>query len=162
MNKRRLVKVTSVLRRDLAHPLLSSLSRAQLQQYLLTAVRMVALHESRRGFGLIHGIRMVEEAAEMVSFLVDPGQEDQAIDHVAMQCELYVPGHGTVYSEEVGLIGPRDWDGGADFQASDRGPLTKQSPLVGISCVVQRGEANSVARAALDMGCSVLPAAVPG
>jgi nitrogen regulatory protein PII len=155
VNTKGLVKVTSVLRRNLAHLLLSSLSEVHLEQYQLTAVRRVTLHESRRGFGLIHGIRMVEEAGEMIVFLVDLEQEDRAVDWVARQCELHVPGHGTVYSEDVELISVRDREAQAIFPSSDKGPLTKQSPLVGISCVVQRGEANSVARVALDMGSSV-------
>lgn len=155
MKTKRLAKVTCVLRRDLTPLLLSFFREVQLKEYQLTAVRRVALHEGRRGLGLIHGIRMVQEAAQMISFLVDLEQEDQVIDHVARQCELRVPGHGTVYSEQVELISLRDWEGQAIFPASDKNPLTRQAPLVGISCVVQRGEANSVARVALDMGASV-------
>jgi len=155
VNRERLVKVTSVVKRGLTRRLLSSLSRAGVRECQLTAVRAVTLHESRRWFGLIHGLRLVEEAADMVGFFVEPELEDQAIDYVARQCELNVPGQGTVYSEEVELISIRDWDGHASFPDSERGSLTKQSPLVGICCVVQRGEANSVARMALEMGLSV-------
>jgi hypothetical protein len=151
----RVIRVTALVKRGVAKPLLSSLEAAGLRDWHMSPARTVTLEEKRGTFGLLHRFRPVEDAAEMVSFFVDPGGEEQALDHVIRICELTLPGRGTVFSEEVELISPCGLRGRGVFAGGGGDGFVKQSPLVGICCIVQRGEGNKVARVALDMGASV-------
>lgn len=155
MNKIRAVLITCIIKKGLTSTLLSRLAEAGVNDYGITPVRTLTLHESRRGFDLLHRFRLVEEPGEMVHFFVRPDQEEAALEHVARGCELTVPGRGSVYSEEVELLGWVQDIPGVVSPVLEGNPVVKQSSLVGISCVVQRGQANEVARVALDMGLCV-------
>jgi len=90
-----------------------------------------------------------------VVFFVDPLLEEHALDSVIRYAELTLPGRGTVFSEQVEMIGPSGLQRDAGFAGESQGVGGKLSPLVGLCCIVQRGEANKVARVALDMGSGV-------
>lgn len=147
--------ITCILKKRSASALLSGLAHAGVKDYGITPVRVLTLHESRRGLGVFHRFRLVEEPGEMIHFLVGADQEEAALDYLARRCELTLPGHGTVYSEEVELLNSDQDVPKALFPVLEDIPPVKQSSLVGICCVLQRGQANEVARVALDMGLSV-------
>ncbi len=155
MNRKRAFLITCIIRKGLTSSLLSHLANAGVKDYGITPVRTLALHESRRALGLFQRFRLVEEPGEMLHFLVGPDQEEAALDYVARGCELTVPGRGSVYSQEVDLLGWEKDIPHALFPVLEGNPVVKHSSLVGICCVLQRGQANEVARVALDMGLSV-------
>jgi len=155
VNGTRMIKVTAIVKRTLTRPLLSHLSSSGLSGFYVTPARSITLQEKRGGLGLIHFFKLVEDAADMVVFFVDPAQEDQALGFVIKHCELTLPGRGSVFSEEVDLISNHEFHRDLGFRDVEEGLFGKPSPLVGICCIVQRGEANRVARVALDMGSGV-------
>jgi nitrogen regulatory protein PII len=155
VNGRRTIRITALVKRSLAKPLLSRLSSSGMSDCYVTSARAITLQEKRGGLGLIHFFKLLEEAVEMVAFFVEPAQEEQALDFVIRHCELTLPGHGTVFSEEVTLLSSYEFRRETEFQDAAAGSVRKPSPLVGICCIVQRGEANRIARVALDMGSGV-------
>ncbi len=155
MEKIRAFLISCILKKGLTPALLSQLNQVGLKDYGMTPVRILTLHESRRGLDLLQRFRLVEEPGEMVQFLVAPQQQEAALDYVVKRCELMVPGRGTVYGEQVEVLGRHKWGLDVQFPPLGENPAIKQSSLVGICCVVQRGQANEVARIALDMGVSV-------
>lgn len=155
MNKTRAFSITCIVKKGLTSTLLSGLVNVGVKDYGVTPVRILTLHESRRGLGLLDRFRLLEEPGEMIHFFVRPDQEEPALDYLARGCELRLPGRGTVYSEEVELLGCQQELSKMEFPVLEGVPATKQSSLMGICCVLQRGQANEVARVALDMGLSV-------
>lgn len=149
------MKITAVLKRSLTRLLLPHLFASGLTDWYVTAARTMILREKRGGLGLIHVFKLVEDAADIVSFLVDPSQEEQSLEFVMRHCELSLPGRGSVYSEEVDLVSPYDFRCESRLEEETESLVRKPSPLMGICCIVQRGEANRVARVALDMGAGV-------
>lgn len=155
MNSTSAFLITCILKKGLTSTLLGSLELVGVKDYGITPVRILTLHESKRGLGLLHRFRLMEEPGEMLHLLVGVGQEEAALDYFARACELMVPGRGSAYSEEVELLGCAPGIREVSFPIGEAGLLVKQSSLVGICCVLQRGQANEVARVALDMGLSV-------
>lgn len=155
MNKKSMIKVTATVKRRLTQPLLTHLFGAGLSDCYVVPARTITLQEKRGGLGLIHFFKLAEDAADRVIFFVDPILEEKALDTVIRHCELTLPGRGTVFSEQVDLIGPAGLIRQGGFADNQEGGCGKLSPLVGLCCIVQRGEANKVARVALDMGSGV-------
>lgn len=155
MNSSRMIKITATLKRSLTKPFLQLLFTSGLTAWYVTAARTMVLREKRGGLGLIHVFRLVEDAADIVSFLVDPSQEERSLDFVINHCDLTLPGRGSVYSEEVDLISHFDFRNNSFLKDKVESFVRKPSPLTGICCIVQRGEANKIARVALDMGTGV-------
>ncbi|MBN2125860.1 MAG: hypothetical protein JW821_16295 [Deltaproteobacteria bacterium] len=155
MNWTKMIKVTAVVKRTLTRPLLSQLSSSGLSDCHVSPARSITLQEKRGGLGLIHFFKLVEDAADTVIFFVEPTLEDKALDFVIKHSELNLPGRGSVFSEEVNVISPHDLSREAGFDDIEEGLFRKPASLVGICCIVQRGEANRIARVALDMGSGV-------
>lgn len=155
MNRTGAFLITCILKKRFTSSLLSRLAEAGVKDYGITPVRTLTLHESRRGLDLLHRFRLVEEPGEMVHFFVGPHQEEAVLDYLARGCELTIPGRGTLYSEEVEVLGSQQNIPELGFPVLEGRPAVKQSSLMGICCVLQRGQANEVARVALDMGLCV-------
>jgi hypothetical protein len=155
MKKSRMIKVTAVMKRSLTKLFLPRLFASGLTDWYVTPARTLILREKRGGLGLIHVFKLVEDAADVVSFLVDPSQEEPSLEFVIRECELTLPGRGSVFSEEVDLISPHDFRCESRLREDADAFVKKPSPLTGICCIVQRGEANKIARVALDMGAGV-------
>ncbi len=155
MKSSRKIKITATLKRSLTKPFLQQLFESGLTDWYVTAARTMILREKREGLGLIHVFRLVEDAADIISFLVDPSQEESSLNFVINHCDLTLPGRGSVYSEEVDLVSPFDFRSDSILREKVESSVNKPSPLTGICCIVQRGEANKIARVALDMGAGV-------
>jgi hypothetical protein len=150
-----MIKVTAVMKRSLTKLFLPHLFASGLTDWYVTAARTMILREKRGGLGLIHVFKLVEDAADIVSFLIEPSQEEQSLDFVIEHCDFTLPGRGSVFSEEVELVSPHDFRAESKLRYDPESLIRKPSPLVGVCCVVQRGEANRIARVALDMGAGV-------
>jgi hypothetical protein len=66
-----------------------------------------------------------------------------------------MPGRGTIFSEEVELLVEQDKYINKTESSFDETFFQIQKELMGICCIVQRGQGNDIVRAALDMGFCV-------
>jgi len=151
----KLIKVTAIVKRSLSKALVQHLSSSGLTEWYMAPARTIGLQEKRRGLGLIHFFKLIEELADIVIFFTDPSQENQALELVIKNGELTFPGRGSVFTEEVTLISPHEYRYGSEIDYALDHITRKPSSLVGLCCIVQRGEGNKVARVALDMGSGV-------
>jgi len=152
---RKVCRVTAIVRKGLTKSLVPHLTSAGIVNFSISSARTIILHEKRKGLGMVNPFKLVEDQADIIVFLVGLAQEEQALDLVIDHGELMLPGRGTVYSEEVTLIESPEWSQENEISSSPDPTVKKQSSLAGLCCVVQRGQANPVARVALDMGASV-------
>jgi len=89
-------------------------------------------------------------------FYVQPRFEDAVMRGIVASAGLDTPGRGTVYSESVrvyraepvGALDERELGGIADGRSLP-------SDYIGITCIVQRGQATVIARLALELGLGV-------
>lgn len=117
--------------------------------------RTIVLQEKRKGLGLVRPFRLVEEQTDILSFFVPPSQEEDCLDFIIEQGELTIPGRGSAYSEEVTVYESPGLFEKNSLSLCPSHKIRKQSHLTGLCCVVQRGQANGVARVPLDIGVSV-------
>jgi hypothetical protein len=134
---------------------LTSLAAAGIVEYTISAARIIILHERRKGLGLAAPFRLMEEQGDILSFMVDPSQEEAALDFIIELGELSIPGRGSAYSEEAAVFSTPGLFSVNRLSPSTKQKIRKRSRLTGVCCVVQRGQANLVARVALDTGACV-------
>ncbi len=134
---------------------MSAMNGAGINTFNVGSGRTVVLQEKRKGLGLVRPFRLMEEQADILSLIIPPAQEEDCMDFIIEQGELTLPGRGAVYSEEVALFEPPDLFRKNSLSLCPARSVRKQSHLTGICCVVQRGQANQLARVALDTGISV-------
>ncbi|RJR45794.1 MAG: hypothetical protein C4576_11835 [Desulfobacteraceae bacterium] len=155
MESRRVANITVVVKRGLTRSLVSSLSSAGIVDYNISPARLIVLHERRKGFGMVGPFRLMEEQGDILSFVVEPSQEDAALDSIIQQAELNTPGRGSVFSEQTNMFEPPDMFPPNRLSQDAHHSIRKRSRLTGICCIVQRGKANIIARVALDAGACV-------
>ncbi len=155
MESRSVSSITVVVKRVLTRPLLSSLAAAGIVDYNIGPARIIILHERRKALGLGSPFRLMEEQGDILSFVVDPTQEGAALDSIIEQGELNIPGRGSVFSEKATVFASPGLFSENHLSPSAHKMVRKRSQLAGICCVVQRGQANVVARVALDTGACV-------
>lgn len=155
MEGREVSSLTAVVKRGLTQSLLSALYGAGMTDCRMSPARTVVLQEKRKGLGLIQPFKLAEDQVDIIHLLVDPDREDHMLDFIIHHGELTLPGRGTVFSESVTLLEPSALQREEKLIAPISVVYKKQSPLTGLCCIVQRGQANMVARVALDMGACV-------
>jgi nitrogen regulatory protein PII len=155
MEGREVSLLTAVVKRGLTQSLLSALNGAGMTDCHTSLARTIVLQEKRKGLGLVQPFKLVEDQVDIINLIVDPDQEDPVLDFVIHHGELTFPGRGTVFSERVTLMEPSAFQREERLSAGVPAVYKKQSPLTGLCCIVQRGQANMVARVALDMGACV-------
>lgn len=149
-------RITAFINRGVAKNVLDSLKEIGIVDLYLTAGRSPVIKERRGIFVHLPGHDLVEDPIDIIAFLVTQDMEGQVLDLIIEKGELTLPGRGTVYSEEVSV--PIAYEilkenRPSPFEAKKSGLRAQQ--LEGISCIVQRGQGNNVARIALDAGACV-------
>lgn len=90
-------------------------------------------------------------------------KQDLVLNKLINELSLNLPGRGTIFSEEITLIceDPAGFVNDGIREVNDLSSAALQTKLMGICCIVQRGQGNSIVTAALDTGATV-PSVVYG
>lgn len=161
MTRTQAIKITCVLERPSIAAAREALGRLRAGQVSVQSSRCASLKPARSLPFLGRRAPLDERGSETLRVLVSPRDEEQALAAIAAAARLHQPGRGSIFSEAVEVHS----DGGLDLSI-DKGALGELSPgdsgrtplnpgLAGIVCVVQRGQGDTVARSALEMGFSV-------
>jgi hypothetical protein len=149
-------KITCVVDRSLSADLLSILRDLEIPGAFIQTGRSVVLRERRWALDPHRAVRLEEDPVELIRFYVPRGHDAAVISHLAVELDLRIPGRGSLYSERVELRCAASLASCRDLPRSRFTPqVNLQSGLVDICCIVQRGEADGLARAVLEMGLSV-------
>jgi len=120
------------------------------------AGRAQIVREAKRHESLFRGRGKLEESrVEVLSANLPRTCARQALAAVIEKAKLDIPGRGSAYTEEIGLRRGR-----TAALANPQGRRTAPdrfllSDLIGITCIVLRGEGSAVARLALELGTAV-------
>ncbi|MFA6449926.1 MAG: hypothetical protein WCX65_10675 [bacterium] len=154
-NSKKVSKITAILNRGAAAPIIEALSDHGITDGHMAVGRVAVLQEKKGLLGAERSI-IVEDPVEIISFLISQECAESALFQTIKTGGLDVPGRGMAYSEEVNLLQAHALcveNKAAAFKADAEFPLL--SDIVGICCIVQRGQGNAVARVALDTGTCV-------
>lgn len=111
--------------------------------------------EEKQGLSAVlsPGTSLSSDSVDILSFVVPPDQEEKALSLVIEKCRLQRMGHGSVFSEERSVV-----ETGQPYALKNTSvsyadtPLNTISGLIGICCIVQRGQADGIAKVALETG----------
>jgi len=96
---------------------------------------------------------LVSSPVDILNFYVEPEQETIALETMAERFKLYLPGTGSVFSEEVRFEGGSySKKTAAPHTNRNRASVHLQSRLTGICCIVIRGMGDQVARVGGERG----------
>jgi len=149
-------RISGIVHRGGAAPVIRALADHGIVEGHLAAGRAAVLQEKKRFLGAGEKIVLAEDPIEIFSFLVDPASEEAALKLVLKVAGMEIRGRGMAFGETVQLLG------GHELCAENRPePFVAECgirlipDLVGICCIVQRGQGNEVARVSLDTGTCV-------
>lgn len=155
MNGKTISRIVAAVARGAADPVLKALREAGVSTGHLAAGRSVALEDKKGFLGLAERSVIVEDPIEIFSCLVSPELEQTALDIIIRTGRLDIPGRGSVHSEEVTLLKAHALCAENTGTAATGKNLPLLTELMGICCIVQRGQGDAVARVALDTGTCV-------
>jgi len=149
------VRITGILHRDLTPVITSALAEAGVQQYQVTPGRCIVLRERKGFLGLMTAAKVVDYPADILSLQVPPECEEAVLEVIIQSGALTTPGRGSVFSEDIVIYRAHPLCGLQSARCRASGALKLQKELMGITCIVSRGEGDAVARLALDTGTCV-------
>ncbi len=150
------VRITCEVYREISPSIAAALAAMGISRPYVQSGRSIMIGEGR-GLFFARGTRLVEDRIDIYRFAVAPEHETVVMTGLVQAGMLNQEGRGSVYSENVKFLHPQD------ACPLERPSLPRKSahatalmsPLAGISVIVQRGQGDTIARAALDMGICV-------
>ncbi|MDP8237801.1 MAG: hypothetical protein P9X24_01810 [Candidatus Hatepunaea meridiana] len=154
--EKKLSKISGIFHGGVTSSIVEALNSAGIVDLQLTDARTLMLREKKGPFGIGFETVIVEEHADFLSFLVPSKQEKTAMNLIVDKSKMDTSGRYTIFSEDVRLIKNHDLCQENFIDSTETGKTyTLQTKLMGICCIVYRGEGNHVARVALDTGTCV-------
>ncbi|MBW1675868.1 MAG: hypothetical protein JRF30_02915 [Deltaproteobacteria bacterium] len=154
--EKKICKITGIFHRGITDTIVEGLETVGIVDYQLAAARTLMLREKKGLFGLYSDTVIVEDPADIMSFLIPAEVEEAVMNLMIDKGDMETPGRGTVFSEEVSIVKAHRFcfeNEVKPFEPKSTYHLITE--LTGICCIVQRGEGNFVARVALDTGTCV-------
>lgn len=150
MSQRHISRITAFVVQSAAKDVLDALSKAGVKNLLVAQGRSNALEEKKMLFGLSKGVSLADDPVSVLQILTSPAWERKVLDLVINSANLSVPGRGMAWSENM------DWVEGhpacAENASAEGGEPSGEDSLMGICCIVQRGQGPGIAKAALELG----------
>lgn len=151
-------RITCEVDKSLSAQALSALEGMQFDAAQVHPRRVLTLSERTVLPFLPPTTRLDEDPVEVFEVYLPRAQARAALLAWARALDLFTPGRGAIYAEDVDLLNPPGVDFCAARVAATEAPLQPRerlAPLTLINCVVQRDYGNGVARCAIDAGSSV-------
>jgi len=154
---RKVCKITATVLKGLSGEIMDALADKGVYEFHLAAGRAVILDDRKGFFGLGAGTYLYGSPVEVFSFLVPAEAEEPALNFVMNKGELDIPGRGSIQSEQVTLLQGHDLCQEQKSAAFDKteDSYRMDAEVLAICCIVQRGEGEVLARAALDIDICV-------
>ncbi len=150
--------ITAVVNKAVANSVkfVENLKTNSVTQAQLLSGRITVLEERKGPLALIsQGNILSNDQVDIYSFLVSPEKTEDVLHHVSDLCGLWRLGRGSVYSESVRYHGAEGQNGSTTYAAGAARHSRLQLDLMGICCIVQRGQGDRIARIALESGACV-------
>jgi nitrogen regulatory protein PII len=156
MKKDKVCRIVCEVFREETENIKSLLISTGISRVNIKPSRSIVLKENTGIFRFIAGNHIEEDMLDIISFYIPADSEAEVIDYLLANGKFSRPGNGSVYSENIELL----CDENISLTNNSLSPIsftgrTVQKDLVGLTCIVQRGEGNSIAGAALEMGTTV-------
>lgn len=150
-------KITCEIFKTLAPLITKTLTELGIENTHVHTRRALALREKNSFRFLPATTELDEDASEVFEFYTPIDQTKNVLNELIQKANLGEPGRGSIYAEEVDVINPanHNFHSTSIKQAKASTDATILTKLAGISCIVQRGQGNEIARFALETGTNV-------
>ena len=151
-----ITKITAVLHHRLTDGVLTALRQGGMRDIYLHVAGTLVLRASNGVTALLTGRRLLASSlVEVISCFVEPACELDIMRLIAHHGKLTRPGMGVLYSEAYVLHNTHELCHIDTMTMREVPNIAFYHDLVGIYCVGQRGQGNSIARTVLEMGAAV-------
>lgn len=151
-----LSRITVFINRGISNNILNALREIGIVDLHMTTSRAPVIDEKKGILSILPLRDLVYDPLNIISFIVDPEVDKAVLNLIAKKGPLDLPGRGSVYSEEINLVKAHGLCQENKVQPFDTDKaLIPPQRLMGICCIVQRGQGDSVSRIALDTGICV-------
>lgn len=156
------VKINIILNKNLAKSVVDDLYALGIHQLFMEVGRSSLLNVNAGFTNILKRHNLVSYPVEILSFLIDEENETAVLGYIAKKYDLRSPGKGTIYSQEIDVLHSHpEYSGVQETHFKRKYTENFFHQLVGITCVVQRGEGDKISRISLNYGASV-PATTHG
>lgn len=156
MKRQPCAKITCEVYQEISKTVGTALAGLGIHRPYVQSGRSIMLGEKRGGL-FSAGTRLLEDLIEIYSFTVPVERELTVMHRLIQAAMLDQEGRGSIYSEHVERMSRDDECPGDELPQvaaePPRYPMIQH--LVGISCIVQRGQSDIIVRSALEMGICV-------
>lgn len=157
MKRQACARITCEVYQEISRTVSAALAGLGLHRPYVQSGRSIMLGEKRGGL-FSSGTKLLEDLIDIYSFTV-PVERELAVMHRLIQAAMLdQEGRGSIYSEHVDRITRNENDCPGDelpHIADDPPRYAMIQHLVGIACIVQRGQSDIIVRSALEMGICV-------
>ena len=151
-----LSRVTAYLHRNISKDVLDALKELKVQGIHLSPARSPVIEVKKGLLSILPGRVLAQDPLDIIFFLIEPERVDPLVNLIVEKGHLYSPGRGSVLVEEIELIENQDVFGDYDIQPFEISPQPVHLySCTGICCITKKGQADTVARIALDTGTCV-------
>ena len=151
-----MMKITAILHHRHTNTVLTALRHSGVTDIYHNAGRAPMFSANGGLTTLLSGKRALENnPVDVLSLFIEPAGERDAMRLIAHHGKLTRPGMGSVYSEKYELNHAHPLCQISTVAVHDTPDIAFYQDLVGIYCVVQRGQGDTIARVVLDLGASV-------
>lgn len=157
MTRSEVSKLTGIVDARLFPSVEAELSRMGIVKYYTVRAKQVSLVERFYPLVFRQRSRLTDARAEMFRFYVPRALEAAALQRIAAAADLFLPGHGSVFAENVVLLhqGAYPWDERMLETWPEIASPYKSAEYDLIGCILKRGYGDDLARTMLDMGLCV-------
>lgn len=151
MNTFRAAQITCTIYRPVMKKVIETIHAMGISEYHIQSSRAVVLCRKSGFLGIGAGVGLEEEPADRIFFYVPLADRDAVLLAVASACELDIPGRGSIYGEEIEILHGSFWKE-STLSPPPSPSLTLPGNLAAITCAVQRGRGNTIAKTILNLG----------
>ena len=154
--KRQIIRINASVDRSRTKIILQKLGEAGIKDIHVNSGRGPLLENPTGLIAILSGKEtLTSHPVDCISFFVEDHEEESALDLLVSNGKLTIPGMGTAYSQKYTLNNKHPQCVLNNVKQSEKSPNRYYSNLVGIACIVQRGQGDSIARVVLESGSAV-------
>lgn len=156
-SNKKVIQIIFIAGREITDMLIDSLKSIGIRSINIEAGRRLLL-EHAKGLKKIfsNGKSIVDDPVNIVSFLINTELEKDIISFIIAKAGFDIPGRGSVFSKELTVLkSHKDCIVNNLNNKIVSEPKPVLTDISGISCIVQKGEADDIGRVGLDTGASI-------
>lgn len=157
MNNNKITKVVCEIFNQNSDKLVELLQKIGIEHIQIQSGRSIVLREKKHRLLGNTTIILEEDPIDIYHFYIPSKDTEFVVSKIAGDMNLIQPGNGSVYTESIEIVNEStlNFINENVIKTEIEEKVEVYSHLIGIRCIVQRGEGNNIVRSALDMGINV-------